>query len=251
MIPRTTLVVAAAVASLASAQNAEPAKAEEPKAAPAAEAPAAAAPATDGDPMSGVRMDIISYMIAYNQGRQMGQQGVKPDVNSYMDGLKAGVAGDKAKFEEAQAQEAFSKFQTAMQAMDAKKGAAAVAEGKAYLEKNGKKEGVTTTASGLQWEVVKAAEGPKPKATDTVTVHYTGTLINGTKFDSSVDRGEPTSFPLNGVIKGWTEGLQLMSVGSKYKFTIPSELAYGENGPPSIGANQVLVFDVELIKIGQ
>ena len=111
------------------------------------------------------------------------------------------------------------------------------------------KKGVTTTASGLQYEVVKAGTGPKPKDTDTVQVHYTGTLLDGTKFDSSVDRGEPATFPLKGVIPGWTEGLQQMPVGSKYKFYIPSNLAYGENGPGPIGPNAMLTFDVELIKI--
>jgi FKBP-type peptidyl-prolyl cis-trans isomerase len=97
--------------------------------------------------------------------------------------------------------------------------------------------------------VLKAAEGAKPTAESTVKVHYHGTLIDGTVFDSSVERGEPISFPLNGVIKGWTEGVQLMSVGSKYKFTIPSDLAYGANGPPKIGPNATLVFEVELIAI--
>ncbi len=118
-----------------------------------------------------------------------------------------------------------------------------------YLQENGKKKGVVTTASGLQYEILKDTVGPKPTATDMVKVHYHGTLTNGTVFDSSVQRGEPVSFPLNGVIKGWTEGLQLMSVGSKYKFTIPSELAYGEQGQRGIPPHSVLVFEVELLDI--
>ncbi|EGM77087.1 FKBP-type peptidyl-prolyl cis-trans isomerase [Rheinheimera sp. A13L] len=125
-----------------------------------------------------------------------------------------------------------------------------VAAGKAFLETNAKKEGVKVTESGLQYEVVQAAEGPKPAATDVVRVHYTGTLVDGTEFDSSKERG-PAQFPLNQVIKGWTEGVQLMSVGSKFKFTIPSDLAYGERDMGTIPANSVLVFDVELLGIGE
>ena len=130
------------------------------------------------------------------------------------------------------------------------KGGEAAARGQAFLAENGKKSGVKTTASGLQYEVVSEGKGAKPKATDQVRVHYTGKLIDGSVFDSSVERGQPAEFPLNGVIPGWTEGLQLMSVGAKYKFTIPSNLAYGENGAGGkIGPNEVLQFDVELLAI--
>jgi FKBP-type peptidyl-prolyl cis-trans isomerase len=108
---------------------------------------------------------------------------------------------------------------------------------------------VKSTADGLQYEVLTEGKGPKPKASDTVKVNYVGTKVDGTKFDSSYDRGEPATFPLNGVIKGWSEGLQLMPVGSKYRFVIPSELAYGENAPPSIGPNATLIFEVELLDI--
>ena len=127
--------------------------------------------------------------------------------------------------------------------------ASAKAAGQAYLDENAKKEGVSVTESGLQYEVLQAAEGAKPAATDTVKVHYTGTLTDGTKFDSSVDRGEPVEFPLNRVIPGWTEGVQLMNVGSKFRFTIPSELAYGERDMGTIPPNSVLVFEVELLDI--
>lgn len=136
------------------------------------------------------------------------------------------------------------------QTMQAQKTEAATAEGQNFLTENGKRPEVTTTASGLQYEVLTEGTGPKPVATDNVTVHYTGTLLNGEVFDSSVERGQPATFPLNGVIKGWTEGVQLMSVGSKYKFYIPSELAYGPRGAGGkIGPNATLIFEVELISI--
>ncbi|MBQ5379684.1 MAG: FKBP-type peptidyl-prolyl cis-trans isomerase [Paludibacteraceae bacterium] len=126
----------------------------------------------------------------------------------------------------------------------------AKAEGEKFLAENAKREGVKTTASGLQYEVLEATIGQKPKATDTVRVHYEGTLIDGTVFDSSYKRGESISFPLNGVIKGWTEGLQLMSVGSKYKLFIPYQLAYGEHGAgASIPPYAALIFTVELLGI--
>ena len=123
-------------------------------------------------------------------------------------------------------------------------------EGEKFLAENAKREGVKTTASGLQYEVLEATLGQKPKTTDSVNVHYEGTLIDGTVFDSSYKRGKPISFPLNGVIKGWTEGLQLMSVGSKYKFFIPYQLAYGEHGAgDSIPPYAALIFTVELLGI--
>ncbi len=122
-------------------------------------------------------------------------------------------------------------------------------KGATYLAENAKKEGVKTTASGLQYKVLKEGDGASPKATDKVTVHYRGTLLNGTEFDSSYKRGEPATFPLNRVIPGWTEGVQLMKIGSKYQFVIPSKLAYGESGGGPIGPNETLIFEVELLKI--
>lgn len=124
-------------------------------------------------------------------------------------------------------------------------------EGIKWLQENGKKEGVTTTASGLEYEVLLEGTGAKPTAADRVRVHYTGTLLDGKVFDSSVQRGEPIVFPLSGVIKGWTEGIQLMSVGSKYKFYIPYNLAYGERGEPRAGIKPyaTLIFEVELLEI--
>jgi len=127
-------------------------------------------------------------------------------------------------------------------------GAAAGAD---FLKENAKKEGVKTTPSGLQYKVLKEGEGKSPKATDNVRVHYRGTLLNGTEFDSSIKRGEPAEFPLNRVIKGWTEGVQLMKEGAKYQFFIPANLAYGERGTPGgpIGPNETLIFEVELLKV--
>ncbi len=122
-------------------------------------------------------------------------------------------------------------------------------EAKKLLADNKAKDGVKVTESGLQYRVIKAGEGKKPKATDTVKVHYKGTLADGSTFDSSYDRGQPAEFPLNGVIKGWTEGLQLMSEGGKYEFVIPAELAYGPQGPGAIGPNRALIFEVELLEV--
>ena len=124
-------------------------------------------------------------------------------------------------------------------------------KGEMFMKENASKEGVKTTPSGLQYKVLKEGEGKNPKATDTVQVHYRGTLIDGTEFDSSHKRGEPAEFPLNGVIKGWTEGVQLMKEGAKYQFVIPPQLAYGARGTPGgpIGPNETLIFEIELLKV--
>ncbi len=137
-----------------------------------------------------------------------------------------------------------------MQQEQSRQAQAAIARGKAYLDENAGKDGVKVTDSGLQYSVITAADGDKPKATDQVKVHYRGTLIDGTEFDSSYRRNEPAVFGLNQVIPGWTEAVQLMSVGSKYRFVIPSELGYGERGAgASIGPNETLIFEVELLDI--
>ncbi|WAJ69964.1 FKBP-type peptidyl-prolyl cis-trans isomerase [Catenovulum adriaticum] len=146
-------------------------------------------------------------------------------------------------------QELQKQHQEMESAKKAEEGKVFLEEGEKFLAENAKKDGITTTDSGLQYEVIESGEGDSPKATDTVKVHYTGTLIDGTKFDSSVDRGEPATFPLNRVIPGWTEGVQLMQVGSKYRFYVPYDLAYGENGTGSIPPYATLIFDVELLSI--
>jgi len=143
-------------------------------------------------------------------------------------------------------------MKTKQEEMIAKESEAAIAEGQNFLAENAKKEGVQVTASGIQYEILVDADGEKPLGTDTVKVHYVGTFLNGEEFDNSATNrdGEPVVFPLNRVIRGWTEGVQLMSVGAKYKFTIPSDLAYGPNGkPPSIPGNSVLQFEIELLEI--
>lgn len=208
-----------------------------------------------------VPMDKISYLmgreIAGMQNGQLGQQGLKLDLENYVAGARDGIEGKEPKFSKEELEKAYQTFQAYMADQEQKRttemkagGDKAKETGVKYLAENGKREGVTQTASGLQYEVLKKADGPKPAVTDTVSVHYRGTLINGTEFDSSYKRGEPATFPLQGVIKGWTEALQLMPVGSKWKLVIPSELAYGERGAGSdIGPNETLIFEVELLGI--
>ncbi|WP_213995062.1 FKBP-type peptidyl-prolyl cis-trans isomerase [Arsukibacterium sp.] len=177
---------------------------------------------------------------------------VELDSDLIMQGVKDGLAGNSSVSDD-EIQQLLASLDEQYRAKQAEIAAAeseaVIAAGKAYLEQNAGKEGVTVTDSGLQYEVLEEGDGPKPAATDVVKVHYTGTLTDGTKFDSSYDRDEPAEFPLNRVIPGWTEGVQLMNVGSKYKFTIPSELAYGERDMGVITPHSVLVFEVELLEI--
>jgi FKBP-type peptidyl-prolyl cis-trans isomerase FklB len=196
----------------------------------------------------------VSYVIGNNIGKNMKRDGITIDAEALVAGLKGALAGEKSLIDDKKAQEVMSKFQQEMQAKAEKSqgesGEKNKTAGAEYLAANKKKEGVTTTESGLQYEIVTKGDGPKPKSTDTVKVHYHGTLTDGKVFDSSVDRGEPATFPVNGVIKGWIEALQLMPVGSKWKVTIPSELAYGAQGAGGdIGPHSVLVFIVELLSI--
>ncbi len=196
----------------------------------------------------------VSYMVGMDLANGIGQIKDEVDINLVIEAMKTQLAGGKSLMsaEESQAvrQSFMTKLQATQQAKTTELAGKNKSEGDKYLAANKAKAGVKTTASGLQYSVVKEGTGKKPTAESTVKVHYTGTLLDGTKFDSSVDRGEPAQFPLNGVIAGWTEGLQLMTVGSKYKFVIPANLAYGDKPTPGpIGPNSTLIFDVELIEI--
>src|SRR5213596_261884 len=191
--------------------------------------------------------DKISYSIGLNIGFNLSRQNVQinPDVVSA--GIKDAIAG-KPQLTTDQVKEVMATFEKDMEQKQKAAGDKNASEGAKFLEDNKKKEGVKTTASGLQYKVIKEGKGAQPKATDTVTVNYRGTLINGTEFDSSYKRGQPATFPVNGVIKGWTEALQLMKVGSKYQLFIPADLAYGERSvSPDLAANSTLIFEVELL----
>ena len=192
-----------------------------------------------------------SYGIGLNMGKSLAQQGIDDlDQKAISAGIADALGKKEQKLKDEELVEAFTFLQQrAEQRMLALNEESAKA-GKKFLEENAKKEGVITTASGLQYEVLKKADGAQPKATDVVTVHYEGKLTDGSVFDSSVERGSPIDLPVNGVIPGWVEGLQLMHVGEKYKLYIPSALAYGEQSPsPAIPANSVLVFELELLSI--
>jgi FKBP-type peptidyl-prolyl cis-trans isomerase FklB len=196
----------------------------------------------------------VSYSIGIDIGNTLKRQMIDVNAELLNRGIRDGLSGTKPLLTEEQIKETMSAFQKDMVAKQAaaKKatGEKNAAEAKKFLAENKAKEGVKTTASGLQYKVLKEGTGPSPKATETVKVNYRGTTLDGTEFDSSYKRGQPASFPVNRVIKGWTEGLQLMKVGSKYQLFVPADLAYGERGAGSdIGPNATLIFEVELLGI--
>ena len=203
-----------------------------------------------------------SYVIGTDIGGRFGAQELDIDVAALSAGITDAMAGNDPQLSEEDAKEALAAFVEQQQAAVAERQQAAQAEnailaeqnmaiGTAFLEANKVKEGVVTTDSGLQYKIIEAGDGAKPTADDIVQVHYRGTLIDGTEFDSSYARGEPAEFQVGGVIKGWTEALQLMSEGAKWELYIPADLAYGERGAgQDIGPNSVLVFEVELLKAG-
>ena len=192
----------------------------------------------------------VSYGIGYNMGTGLARDNaLAVDQAALVAGIADGLAKAKTRVPEAEIEAAFATLQQKLAAAAAAAGEKQLVLGKDYLAKNKARAGVTETASGLQYEVLAKGSGPKPKSTDTVKVHYHGTLTDGTVFDSSVERKEPIEFAVTGVIPGWVEALQLMSVGDKWKLTIPSAIAYGPRGKGSIPPNAVLIFEVELLAI--
>ncbi|MCP4696280.1 MAG: FKBP-type peptidyl-prolyl cis-trans isomerase [Gammaproteobacteria bacterium] len=204
------------------------------------------------------QQDKLSYSIGHNIGKDLGknlkQQDIEVNIELFSKALRDGLTGAKPLMSEEEVKQTMMTFQkerVARQA-EAKKAAAGknLGEGEKFLAENKKKAGIITLDSGLQYKVIQSGKGKTPKLTDTVTTHYRGTLIDGTEFDSSYSRGKPASFQVNGVIKGWTEALQLMKEGDKWQLFIPAGLAYGERGAGGkIGSNSALIFDIELISV--
>lgn len=211
----------------------------------------AATPVIPGLP---TKKDQISYALGMNVGKGLHRESIDVDPNMIMQGLKDALAGGKTLMTDDQAQQTMMQLQAEVREQeDAKRKQAAqtnMQKGEAFLAANKTKPGVETLPSGLQYKIIKQGTGPKPTLNDVVTCNYKGTLIDGKEFDSSYKRGEPATFPVKGVIKGWTEALQLMPVGSKFELFLPPDLAYGERGAgQDIGPNETLIFEVELISI--
>ena len=196
----------------------------------------------------------VSYGIGYNLGQNLMRDNLDLDAKILVKGIMDAMTKQKPQMTEDEIRATLLAFQDQLrkdaQAKMEKAAQANVAKGKKFLADNAKKEGVKTTKRGLQYKVVKSGSGKTPKLNDRVTTHYRGTLIDGTEFDSSYKRNQPATFPVNGVISGWTEALQLMKEGDKWQLFIPSDLAYGQRGSgPDIGPNEVLIFDIELLKV--
>lgn len=200
-----------------------------------------------------VDMDKVSYAIGTQLGQNFKQQGVEIRVEHFIRGLKAALTGGKLELTQPEIQQLMTNFSMQLRAKQQEKRKAEatinITKGRAFLEANKKKEGVKVLPSGLQYKVLKKGTGKSPTAEDKVRTHYRGTLIDGTEFDSSIKRGKPAEFAVKGVIKGWTEALQLMKEGSKWELYIPAALAYGERGNRNIPGNSTLIFEVELIEI--
>lgn len=198
-----------------------------------------------------MEMDKLSYALGISFGQQIAQANLQiSDFQAFTKGLEVSIKGTAPEIDFAECQQVLNDYFSNIQEEETRKMNAAKKEGEDFLSKNGKRPEVKTTASGLQYEVIKEGTGKRPTVNDVVKVHYHGTLIDGTVFDSSVKRGTPAEFGVSQVIKGWVEALQLMPVGSKYKLYIPSELAYGQQGAGAmIKPNSALVFEVELLEI--
>jgi FKBP-type peptidyl-prolyl cis-trans isomerase len=246
------------------AQPSQPASASSQAATPAKPQSATAAkkPTTAAKPATGLALTTqkqkASYALGMKIGSDLKRQGVAPSVDAAITAraLKDALAGSKLLLTEDQEKAALTQLQTEVRANQEAKAKEASGParkaGEAFLAENKSKEGVVTLPSGMQYKILTAGTGPKPTANDTVTCNYRGTLINGKEFDSSYKRGQPAAFPVSGVIKGWTEALQLMPVGSKWQLFIPPDLAYGDRGAGAdIGPGETLIFEVELISIGE
>jgi FKBP-type peptidyl-prolyl cis-trans isomerase len=236
------------------AANPQPAAPAKTQTAPAAKTHAATAARTQTAPPLATLKDKFSYALGMKMGANLHKQAVDVDPNVMLRGLKDGLAGGKTQLTDDQATAALQEVTNQLRKQAQEKmqvtAEANKREGAAFLAANKAKDGVITLPSGLQYKVLKQGTGPKPGLTDTVVCNYRGTLINGTEFDSSYKRGQPVTFPINGVIKGWTEALPLMPVGSKWQLFIPAELGYGEHSPgPDIGPDSTLIFEVELLSI--
>ena len=194
--------------------------------------------------------DKVSYSIGLDLGFNFKKQNLELNPDALLAGVKDALGGKQPLLNENEVKETMTALTKEIENKQKALAEQNVKDGEKFLAENKKKEGVKTTASGLQYKVIKEGTGPKPKLTDAVVANYRGTLINGTEFDSSYKRGQPATFPLTGVIKGWTEALQLMKVGSKYQLFIPPNLAYGDRAMgPALGPNSTLIFEVELVGI--
>jgi len=192
----------------------------------------------------------ISYIIGMDIGKNLKNQSVDIDQAAFAKGIKDALSGGKSSLTDEEIRQTMAAFQKEMAAKAQALGEKNKKEGEAFLAENKKKKGVITLPSGLQYKIITAGKGKNPKATDTVTVQYRGTLIDGTEFDSSYRRGQPATFSVNGVIAGWTEALSLMQEGAKWQIFVPSNLAYGEKGAGGqIGPNTTLIFEIELVSI--
>jgi len=212
------------------------------------------APETQNNPALKTQKDKVSYAIGMNIGANLHRQSVDVNPKVLQQGLEDALAGGKTLLSEDEARATLTEFQNDMRKKQQEKmqqaGEANKKEGEAFLAANKAKDGVVALPSGLQYKILTSGTGPKPTASDSVVCNYRGTLIDGKEFDSSYTRGQPATFPVSGVIKGWTEALQLMPVGSKWQLFVPSELAYGDRGTgPDIGPNATLIFEVELLSI--